>query len=305
MKNCRPPLLPLLLIGALLLDAAPSLAAETVVRQDAMGRKVTLNLPLERVVSLSPSVTEVLFAIGADDRTVGVSKHCDFPIAAKLKPKVGDFNSPDMEKVIAAAPDAVLFTEYARSEDLSSLEGAGIPAFVLPAAKVEDILSTIRTLGEMTERAGSADRLAAAIGTKVEEIGARIGEVSEESRPRVYVEVDGPRTLYAVGPGSFMDDLIRLAGGRNVFAHKSAPYFPVDSGEVVKADPEVILVDYPFQYKVGLTRRPGWDAIDAVRQGKVFDGTDFDIILFNRPGPRIVDSLREIAAILHPEAFRE
>jgi iron complex transport system substrate-binding protein len=305
MRNCPPPLLPLLLAGVFLLGAVPPLSAETVERLDAMGREVMLNLPLGRLVSRAPSVTEILFAIGAADLVIGVSKHCDFPIAAKLKPKMGDFNSPDMEKVIAAAPDAVLFTEYARSEVLESLESAGIPAFVLPAGSVKEILSTIRTLGEMTGRAEPADRLAASIEGELEKIGAGIGEIAEESRPRVYVEVDGPKVLYAVGPGSFMDDLIRLAGGRNVFAHKSAPYFPVDSGEVIAADPEVILVDYPFQYKVGLTKRAGWEAIDAVRRGKVFDGTDFDIILFNRPGPRIIHSLREIAAILHPGVFHE
>ena len=102
-----------------------------------------------------------------------------------------------------------------------------------------------------------------------------------------------------------MDDVIRLAGGRNVFAHREAAYFPVTAEEVIEADPDVILVDYPFQYKVGLTRRQGWGEIGAVRKERVFDGTDFDIILFNRPGPRIVQSLREIAAILHPGVFRE
>jgi len=297
--------LPLILLIGVLLPGRSLPASAGTLRQDAMDREVALNLPLKRIVSLAPSVTEILFAIEADDLVVGVSKHCDFPMAAKLKPKVGEFSGPDMEKVQAAAPDVVLFTEYARSDDLNSLEGAGIPAFVLPAGSVKEILSTIRTLGEMTGRVQAAERLAAAIETEVEEIGARIGKAGAESPPRVYVEIDGPQLLYAVGPGSFMDDVLRLAGGRNVFAHRSDAYFSVASEEVIEANPEVILVDYPFQYKVGLTKRPGWGGIDAVRRGKVFDGTDFDIILFNRPGPRIVQSLREIAAILHPEAFRE
>jgi iron complex transport system substrate-binding protein len=115
--------------------------------------------------------------------------------------------------------------------------------------------------------------------------------------------VDGPEKLYAVGSGSFMDDVVRLAGGRNVFAGRQSPYFPLEPAEVISADPDVILVDYPFQYKVGVTKRPGWDSIAAVRTHRVYDGTDYDIILFNRPGPRIARALREIARLLHPRVF--
>jgi iron complex transport system substrate-binding protein len=305
MRNYHAALLPFLLIGAVLLSRALPASAGTVDRQDAMGREVALNLPLRRIVSLAPSVTEILFAIGADDLVVGVSKHCDFPLAAKLKPKAGNFNSPDMGKVKAAAPDVVLFAEYARGEDLQALEGAGIPAFVLTAASVADIILTVRRLGDLSGRPGAAEGLAAAMEGELESLRRKLGALPVDRRPRVYVEVDGPKRLYAVGPGSFMDDVITIAGGRNVFADRGEAYFAIDSEEVVRADPEVVLIDYPFQYKVGASKRPAWERISAVRNGRVYDGTDFDIILLNRPGPRILQSLREIAVLLHPGIFGE
>ena len=305
MRNCRPALLTLLLAAAFLLSLALPAAGGAADLRDAMGRETVLDLPLSRIVSLAPSVTEILFAIGAGDLIVGVSKHCDYPLAAKLKPKAGNFNAPDMEKVKAAAPDAVLFAEYAREEDLEALEGSGIPAFVLPAATVADIILTVRRLGDLSGRTEAAEGLAAAMEGELDALKLKLGAVPGERRPRVYVEVDGPKRLYAVGPGSFMDDVITLAGGRNVFADRGEAYFAVESAEVVRADPEVVLIDYPFQYKVGASKRAGWEGISAVRNGRVYDGTDFDIILLNRPGPRILRSLREVAALLHPGVFDE
>lgn len=273
--------------------------------RDATGRDVTLSVPARRIVSLAPSVTETLFAIGADPLIVGVSKHCDYPVAAKLKQRVGDFNEPDLERVRAAAPEVVLFTEYAKPADLAALQGFGITGLVLPARSVADVVSSIATLGALSGRGEVADTLAAEIAAAVQRIDQRLAGLSADERPRVYVEVDGPESLYGVGPGSFMDDIVSLAGGRNVFSNRSAAYFAVAPEDVVKADPEVILIDYPFQYKAGLAKRPGWDAIAAVRQGRVYDGTDYDIILFNRPGPRIARALLEVSRLLHPGVFRE
>jgi iron complex transport system substrate-binding protein len=268
-----------------------------------MGREVRLRLPAGKIVSLAPSATETLFAIGAEARVAGVSRHCDFPVAAKLKPKLGDFNQPDLPKAIAAAPDVVLFTEYARPTDLAALEAAGIAAFVLPARSVENVVAGVRTLGALAGEDAAAEKLAAGIELAIGEIGGRLAAVAQPQRPLVYIEVDGPQRLYAVGPGSFMDDVVRLAGGRNVFAGRAEPYFPVEHGEVATANPDVILVDYPFQYKVGVSKRPGWEAVAAVRNARVYDGTDYDIIVFNRPGPRIAQAVREIAALLHPDLF--
>lgn len=292
--------------GAVTLAAgiAHGAPAEPVVWRDAMGRDVRLRLPAGKIVSLAPSATETLFALGADSRIVGVSRHCDFPVAAKLKQKLGDFNQPDLPKVVAAAPDVVLFTEFARDADLAELEAAGIAAFVLPARSVENVIDGIRTLGNLTGEIAAADRLAEEIEAAVGQIGDRLAGVGNTRRPRVYIEVDGPQQLYTVGPGSFMDAIVGTAGGVNVFADRQQAYFPVSSAEVLEKNPEVVLIDYPFQYKVGVSKRAGWDAVAAVKTARVYDGTDYDIIVFNRPGPRIAQALREIAALLHPDLFR-
>lgn len=292
---------PALLAAAL---AAALLSSPLHCRSESAGAGL-VPVPARRIVSLAPSVTETLFALGAQSLIVGVSRHCDVPVAARLKPKVGEFNTPDLALVTAAAPDVVLFAEHARLEDIEALARAGVPSLVLPARSVGEVVATIARLGEIAGRAGEARGLTEGIEAAVREIGGRLAASPPRTAPGVYVEVDGPEVLYAVGPGSFMDDVVRLAGGRNVFADRQAAYFPVSAAEVIAANPDVILVDYPFQYKVGVAKRPGWDAVAAVRGGRVYDGTDYDIILFNRPGPRIAQALREVARLLHPQVFRD
>lgn len=258
---------------------------------------------IERIVSLAPSITEILFAIGAQDLLVGVSAQCDSPVAAKLKPRVGDFNRPDLAKVVASKPAVVLFAEYVRPADLDAVRREGLRAEVLPARDLADLVRTVRRLGEITARSAAAEILASGIEREVADVAARLIAIPEARRPRVYVEVDGPQKLYAVGPGSFMGDLVRAAGGRNAFDDGPAPYFPVSDEEVLRRNPEVILIDHPFQYKVGLAHRRGWGTMAAVVSERVYDGTDFDIILLNRPGPRIAVALRQLAHLLHPNAF--
>ncbi len=289
------------LLAALLFLAA-DVGAGMLEVVDAAGRRVAVAAPSARIVSLSPSVTEILFAIGAEGAIAGVSKHCDYPVAAKLKARLGDFNTPDVPRIRAAGADLVLFTEYVRPEDLAALEGARLTALVLPASTVRDIVADVRLLGEITGRAAAAAALAAELENGVEAVRRRFAALAEAERPRVYAEVDGPAKLYAVGPGSFMDELIRLAGGRNALAGRTQAYFAVEAQEVIAADPQVILIDHPFQYKVGVAKREGWAGIAAVRDSRVYDGTDFDIILFNRPGPRILASLRQLVPLLHPDA---
>lgn len=280
-----------------------SAAAESF--RDAMGRSVAVSAPPVRVVSLAPSVTEILFAVGASERLVAVSRQCDFPVAAKLKPKAGDFNQPDLTALREIAPDLVVFTEYVRPDDLAALEREGIRSLVLPAARLEDVVSSVRVLGRLTGREPAAEQVVLQLEEAAEQVASRVGGIPEERRPRVYIEVDGPHKPYAVGPGSFMDDLVRAAGGRNAFAGAKAPYVVVATEEVVRADPDAVFIDHPFQYKDGLKKRAGWGGIAAVRNGRVYDATDFDIILLNRPSPRIVESLREVSRILHPEAWND
>lgn len=287
------------------LVAALALAGGCGTWRDAMGRAVRLSYPVSGVASLAPSVTEILYAIGAEDNLVAVSNQCDFPLAAKLKPKIGNFNRPDLEKAGALRPGVVLFAEFARTEDLDALERIGIKAVVLPARDLADLSATIRLVGRIAGREERANEAAAALDRTVAEVAARVDAVAPERRPGVYVEVDGPAAIYAVGAGSFMGDVVRVAGGRNVFADRPGPYIRLTDQDIIRANPDVILIDHPFQYKVGVSKRPGWAGIAAVRDGRVYDGTDYDLVALNRASPRVAQSVREIARLLHPDLFRE
>lgn len=256
-----------------------------------------------RIVSLSPGVTEIVYALGAETTLAGVSRQCDYPLAAKLKPKGGDFNRPDPAAILGLEADLVLFGEQVREADLAPLREAGVEVRVLPAGSVAEVLQSILVVGELTGRVDAARKLADGLQSEVARIGAEIARLTGADRPRVYLEVDGPRRLYTVGRDSFMSDLIRLAGGDNVFSDRPAPYLAVSAAEVALADPEVVLIDHPFQYKVGAAKRAGWEGIGAVRERRVYDATDFDMIVINRPGPRLVEALNELARIFHPEVF--
>ena len=273
--------------------------------RDAMGRTVSVRLPVARIASLAPSVTEILYAIDAQDSLVAVSNQCDAPLAAKLKPKIGNFNRPDFEKARELRPDIVLFAEYARLEDLDALEKIGIRAVVLSSRDLVDLAATIRLVGRIAGRVAKAEAVAAELERTVAEITEKVAIVPPQRRPGVYIEVDGPAAIYAVGAGSFMGDVVRVAGGRNIFSNRPGPYLRLTDEEIIRADPEVILVDHPFQYKVGVSKRPGWSEIRAVKSGRVYDGTDYDLVALNRAAPRVGQSLREVARLLHPEIFRE
>jgi iron complex transport system substrate-binding protein len=272
--------------------------------RDGMGRAVDVRLPVARIASLAPSVTEIVYAIGAQESLVAVSNQCDAPLAAKLKPKIGNFNRPDLEKAQELRPDIVLFAEYVKPEDLDALEKIGIRAVVISSRDLADLAASIRLVGRISGRVDKAAAVAGDLERTVAEITKAVAVVPQERRPGVYVEVDGPAAIYAVGAGSFMGDVVRVAGGRNVFAQRPGPYFRTTDEEIITANPEVILIDHPFQYKVGVSKRPGWAAIRAVRDGRVYDGTDYDMVALNRASPGVGRSLREIARLLHPELFR-
>lgn len=257
----------------------------------------------QRIVSLTPSVTEILFALGAAERLCGVSRQCDYPVAAKLKPKVGDFNRPDAKALESLKPDLVLFTGYVQPEALQALQEAGVRARVLPARTVADVIAAIGELGAVTERQETARRLADELAGGIARVCARVARISRTTVPSVYMEVDGPDRLYTVGTSSFMHDALTIAGGRNVFDARQEAYFEVTGRAVADAAPAVILIDHPFQYRGGVARRPGWSTIPAVQSGRVYDSTDFDMILLNRPGPRLVHALEEVSRLLHPEVW--
>jgi iron complex transport system substrate-binding protein len=204
---------------------------------DDLGRKIFLAKAPSRIVSLAPSITETLYAIGLNDRIVGVTDFCNYPPEAQSKPKVG-YSHANVESIVALQPDLVLAPrEFLRADVLGKLEQLKIPTFIMDAKTVEDVPAHIQTLGRMLDRVVSADRVAMEVRQRLRDIRSRT-----EHLPRLRVlYVLNSLPLITVGPGSFLHHLIELAGGENVAAGAPMPYPRLSLEEVISKDPEVII----------------------------------------------------------------
>ena len=268
---------------------------------DDMGRKVYVAAPPARVVSLAPSVTEMLFAIGAGERVVGVTQFCDYPPEAQTRPKVG-YTHPNLESIIALQPDLVVTSrEFIQADLLGKFEQLKVPVFILEAKTIEDVLSHIQTLGRMLDRAPAANQVAGDMRRRIDGIKAKLSAL-----PRFrLLYVINSQPLITVGPGSFIHQLIELAGGINVAARATAPYPRLNMEAVIKEDPEVIV--FPIGNAEGIPESEQqlwqrWTMLSAVRQGRLHTVSSN---LLNRPGPRIVQGLEQLARIVHSEAFKD
>ncbi|NDD64249.1 MAG: cobalamin-binding protein, partial [Acidobacteria bacterium] len=265
---------------------------------DGIGREVSVPVRPERIISLAPNLTEILFAIGLGDRIVGVTSYCDFPAAALTKARVGDTITPNPERVIALKPDLVLVTTSSQLESLTrQLDRLSIPVYVTNPRTVRDIVVTIRLLGEVTGEQKRAGELANEMERRLRQIE---GRVSRLPRLRVLymLQLD---PLIVPGRRTFLNDMITIAGGELISGMEEADYPQFSRESVLVRAPEVILL--PSGHGTG-----GID-IDAVRN--LFRRTPavsanrvltIDADLVDRPGPRIIDGLEQIAQALHPES---
>jgi len=269
---------------------------------DDAGRQVDIDRAPERIVSFGPSITEILFALGLDDRVVGVTDFCDYPEAAKAKPKVGNSFSPSIEKVVELEPDLVLTVEHEQFN--SELDGLGIEFVVLDPEDLRSIMDTVRLAGQVTGKAREADRLADDMEAVISGV---TGRVEGAARPAVFFMVDGtdPAMPWTAGGQSFIHDVITIAGGRNIAAGIADDYTQLSIEEIVNADPDVIVIQtmtggVPTVAVEVLEQHPIWGQLSAVKNGSIYliNGD-----LVSRPGPRIVQGLEEMAKILHPDLF--
>jgi iron complex transport system substrate-binding protein len=285
------------LLVALVGLAVPMPAAPV---RDMTGREVEVSRAATRVVSLAPSLTEILFALGAGDLLVGVTDFCDYPPQASQKPKVGTVLAPNAEVVLALQPNLVLATtEGNRQETVLLLERLQIPIFVVRPEGLEGIYASIRSVGGLLGRPARASAVVESMRSRVAWVA---GQVKGRPPARV-LYVLWPDPLITAGRGSIIDALIGVAGGENVAGGISLRYPRLNLEEVLRVDPEVILL-------AGMGSRPlraesvqgweGWQVLRAVKAGRV-QALDGDLL--HRPGPRIVEGLEAIARALHPDAF--
>jgi len=287
-------------------------AATRIVRtlEDDLGRRITWEAPPRRIVSLSPSLTEILFALGADRTTlVGVTRFCNYPPAAKQIAKVGGIVDPSLEAVLALRPDLVLATRGNPLEFIESLASLAVPVFALDTrGSLATILATIRSVGAATGREVEAARLVDSLAARQQALERRTGALPPEARPRVYY---GPLegTLWTAGPGSYLDALIRIAGGRNVAAQAPSAWSPLSLEIVLAEDPQVYLgsfagADTPARRaeaeadaRAFLRGHGAWRETALGREPRIYMVHEDRLL---RPAPRIYAVMEAFAEFLHP-----
>ena len=238
-----------------------------------------------RIVSLVPSLTETVFALGAGDRLVGTTNQCDYPEGAASKPRVGDFASPDPELVLELEPGLVLLTLPSHAGLEEQFAESGVDTYVSQPAGLEGVFAEIDSVGRLLGVAAKAHAMTDSLRAVVE------GLPAFPEAPRVYLEVSGD-PLMSAGAGSFLSEAVARAGGRNVFGRTVRDYFMVDPEQVIEAKPDVMVLLHPQTDAEGLVRRVGWSRIPAIRKGHVIDDIEIDLLV--RPGPRLVQGIVEL-----------
>ena len=264
---------------------------------DGKSRSVTLEDAPQRIASLSPAATEVLFAIGAGDQVAAVDKFSDYPPEAKTRQQLDAFE-PSVEAIAGAQPDLV-FVFYDPGNLVDGLARAGLTVFFLETpTSVEGVLEQIRLLGQATGHPQEADELVATMQQAIGDIQEQLADV--EQGPRLFHEVDNQ--LYTVAPASFVGSLYTILKAQNIAAGTDQAFPQLSQEAIIEADPEVIILGDAAGGETAETvkARPGWGSISAVKNSRIYV-IDPDIV--SRPGPRLVDALGTLAQALYPERF--
>lgn len=248
------------------------------------------SVSVTRLVSLAPSATEIVFALGAGPQLVGVTNQCDYPDSVRSRSRVGDFAAPDIERVVALKPSLVFLVLPLHQRVAERLGEMGIPYHSSNPTTLEEVLIDIERIGRLVGRTRSGVDLVAAIRRRLDNLPSDI------DTPSVYVEISSV-PLMTVGGSSFVSDLIRCAGGRNIFADIGRAYPSVDPEQVVVKAPDVIILLHRGTVAAEVRQRTGWGGIPAVRNREVYDDIDENLLL--RPGPRVVDGVERLARRLH------
>jgi len=263
---------------------------------DQTGRQVNVPDHPQRLISLAPNITEILYALGLGDHIVGDTTYCDYPPQARLKPHVGALLNPSMEKIVALKPDLVLGTaDSNRRETADQLERLGIPLYGLTAHSVKDTLSSIEDLGKVLGQDSRASVLVTGLGHRVEAVQQSVAKLP---RPKVLFVV-WYRPLITAGPHSFIADAIRIAGGDSIADDLAADWPRLSMEDALHRDPDVILFSKSESFSPALDefqKLPGWKDFRAVKNHRLYFVSD----TINRPSPRLIDALEEVAHILHP-----
>ena len=305
------PFIAILLFSTILLVACSSQLTTTPTPQsspieDGLGRELILDEPAQRVVSLAPSNTEILFAVGAGDQVIGRDEFSDYPDQANTLPSVGGgFGDYNLEAIVDLEPDLVLAAEINTPEQVKAMEDLGLTVFLLPnPISLEEMYGNLLTVAKLTGHESETEELVEELRDRVSQV--EMGIESAEDQPTAFYELDAtdPSAPWTAGSGTFIDTLITMAGGVNIASDMEGQYLQISVEELLVRDPQVILLgDSAYGVTAeSLSERPGWNNISALLNGRIYA---FDDNLVSRPGPRLVDGLEELARLLHPKLFAD
>lgn len=252
-----------------------------------------------RFISLAPSTTEILFSLGLDEEIVGVSSYCDYPEKAGSKAKIGDFSRPNIEKILSLKPDYIFCTGLEQASTVIGLRRLKQKVFVSDPKNVKELIDSIIEIGKITNKEHAACMVTASMEEELHKINEAVISIPQEKRPRVFLEIwDNPLTT--AGEGSFVDELITLAGGVNIARDTKRAYSIFSAEEVIKRNPDCVIVT--FMNKRNSTKivgqRFGWGRISAVKNNRVYNDIDRDLLL--RPGPRVIAGIKELFKRFYP-----
>ena len=282
--------------------AEPVETVKTIVVTDQMGREVTIVGIPERIISLSPSNTEIIFALGLGDRLVGVTEYCNYPPEVQEKEIIGDFANPSIERIVELEPDLVLASTI-NEKEVPHLEALGIPVLVVEPSMLFELYASISLVAEITGVTITGETLIVSMQQRIQAIEEIVAVIAAKDKVRVYYEVYSD-PLMSAGQDAFINEIILLAGGVNIFGDVNESYPQISAEVVAERQPQVIL--YPDYHGTAETvmeamaDRPGWESMPAVMDNRIYAISD-DI--FSRPGPRVVEAVEAAARLFYPELF--
>ena len=286
--------------------AAPTKSADqSITLTDGLKREVKLAKPAQRIISIAPSNTEILFAIGAGAQLIGRDDLSDYPADAKAIETIGSaFGKLNTEAIVALKPDLILAAEINAPEQVKTLEDLGLTVYWLAnPTDFDGLYANLKIVGTLTGHTAEADQLSQSIAARYKAVTEKVATSSK--KPTVFYEIDAtdPTKPYTTGPGTFIDKLIDLAGGHNIGQELKDQFAQISSEELVKVNPDIIVLGDSL-YGVSpesVAQRAGWDKLSAVKNHAVYT---FDDNLVSRPSPRLIDGLEAFAKLFHPELFK-
>ncbi len=277
-------------------DPGPETFSVTV--EDDAGQTLTLDEAPERLLSLAPSNTEILFALGLGERIVGVTDFCDFPEEAKEKEKVGGFADPNIEKILSLEPDLIFAVSGLQDTAVERLRDEGFNVFVINPKTVDELPDVIRRVGRVADVANDADELAGELEDRILAVKEKVAEAT--GTPSVFYEVYS-EPLMTAGKNTIINDVIGVAGGASLGNESDENYPQFSLETLIEQDPDVYFASTgSMSEPKDIAAREGWDGLTVSTNGRIHV---IDENIINRSGPRLIDALEQFAELIHPDLY--